>query len=104
MTFTEFIDKLENKLIPKNTLIVFKDNENPRWYATVHRNKIYIILSPSETQTVLKTSGISAAIKNIKDRGNVHDFIAVRRSYRANNSKYSFDILHQTLLKPKGKN
>lgn len=101
MTFTEFIDKLENNLIPTNTLIVFKDNENPHWYATVHSNKIYILLSPFGTLRVLKTGGISAAIKDIKERGTDYDFIAVRRSYRADNSRYSFDLLHQTLLKPK---
>jgi len=104
MTFTDFVDKLENNLIPQNTLIEFKDEGNPYWYATIHNNKIYIILSASVTSEILKAKGISAAIKNIKQVGMGYDFTAVRRSYRANNSRYSFDILYQTLLKPKGTN
>lgn len=104
MTFTDFVDKLEHNLIPQNTLIEFKDEGNPCWYATTHNNKIYIILSASETSAILKTEGISSAIKNIKQTGMDYNFTAVRHSYQADNSRYSFNILRQTLLKPKGTN
>lgn len=104
MTFTDFVDKLENNLIPQNTLIEFKDEGNPYWYATTYKNRIYIILSASKTLVVLKTEGISAAIKNIKQTGTDYNFTAVRGSYQADNSRFSFDILPQTLLKPKGTN